>query len=233
MIVARVDNYEITNCEYQAELKKVLNKLHLNVPNPDSKRMAVSNLIDAYLLLQKARSSNVEISSDEVEHKFIDLTMEYDTEAEFNEALCGMDIDEASLRKRIEDELYIKSYIQGNFSPANEYPVDKLKEVYLENKDAFVTQDMVRASHIFIEGSDPDCLAKIQTLREKIKTIEDFKREACQSHCPSSCQCGDLGYFPRGKMVKEFEDVCFKLQLNEISKPVKQNWLPSNPGNRS
>lgn len=224
MIIARVNNYEITDCEYQAELKKILEKLHLNVPNLESKRMAVSNLIDAYLLLQKARSSNITIPSDEIEHKFIDITLKYDNQAEFNEALCGMDIDETILRKRIEDELYIKAYIQGNFTPSNEYSVEKLKEVYLENKEAFVTQDVVRASHIFINGSDPAGLEKIKAMKARINTIEDFKREACQSDCPSNCNCGDLGYFPRGKMVKEFEDVCFKLKINQISEPVKTKF---------
>ncbi|MFC1887587.1 peptidylprolyl isomerase [Candidatus Cloacimonadota bacterium] len=224
MIVAKVDEYEITECEYQAELKKVLQKLHLNVPNLDSKRMAVSNLIDAYLLLKRARASGITVSSDEIEHKFIDVIMEYDNEAEFNEAMCGMNIDEISLRKRIEDELYIKAYIQGNFLPENDYPVDKLKEVYMENKDAFVTQEMIRASHIFIDGSDPDGFNKINSIRSRIKSVEDFKREAGLSHCPSNCNCGDLGYFPRGQMVKEFEDTCFSMKVNQISNPVKTKF---------
>ena len=224
MIIAKVDNYEITDCEYQAELKKVLEKLHLNVPNQESKRIAVSNLIDAYLLLQKARSSNISIPSDEIENKFIDITLNYDNQAEFNEALCGMNIDETSLRNRIEDELYIKTYIQTNFIPSQDYSVDKLKEVYLENKEAFVTQEVVRASHIFINGSDPAAQEKITAMKARINTIDDFKREACESDCPSNCKCGDLGYFSRGKMVKKFEDTCFNLAINEISEPVKTKF---------
>jgi peptidyl-prolyl cis-trans isomerase C len=224
MIVARVNDYEITDCEFQAELKKVLQKMHLNVPNFESKKMAISNLIDAYLLLQKARSSNITISSDEIEHKFIDVTLEYDNEAEFNEALSCMNTDETALRRRIEDELFIKAYIQGNFTPERDYPEDKLEEVYLENKDAFVTQEMVRASHIFIDISEPKGWDKINQIKSNIKSVDDFKREASGSHCPSNCNCGDLGYFTRGKMVKEFEEACFDLEVNDISDPVKTKF---------
>ncbi|KQC08933.1 MAG: hypothetical protein APR54_04000 [Candidatus Cloacimonas sp. SDB] len=225
MIVAIVDDYEITDFEYQAELQKVLEKMHLHESNIDSKKMAINNLIDACLLLKMARTSDIEITKDEVEQKYLDFIMEFDNEAEFNQALNEMEITENILRQRIEDELYIKSYIKNYFQSDQNFSLEKLKEVYLENKDVFVTQDMVRASHIFIDNSDPDGLKKLTKLKEKIHNVEDFKREAKNySDCPSNCNCGDLGYFPRGKMVSEFEEACFKLKVNEISDPIKTKF---------
>ena len=35
---------------------------------------------------------------------------------------------------------------------------------------------------------------------------------------------GNLGYFGRGKMVKEFETTAFKLEVGKISEPVKTQY---------
>ena len=35
---------------------------------------------------------------------------------------------------------------------------------------------------------------------------------------------GNLGYFTKGKMVKQFEEAAFKLQVGEISEPVKSEF---------
>jgi NIMA-interacting peptidyl-prolyl cis-trans isomerase 1 len=38
-----------------------------------------------------------------------------------------------------------------------------------------------------------------------------------ESDCSSARKRGDLGFFGRGEMQKEFEDAAFRLQVNEIS----------------
>ena len=225
MIVAVVNDYEITFNEYQAELEQVLLKLHLEQPTHKAKERAVEQLIDGYLLLQEVKKSDIEISNDEIESKFVDFMLNYNSENEFKEMLNRNNLCHETIKEKIRNELLIKKYVSSNFQPTCDISSEKLNEMYLENKESFRTQEMVKASHILVKGDSEENLKTIREIRESIKCSEDFIRIASEwSDCPSSCQCGELGYFTRGKMVKKFEDVAFNLEINEISEPVKTEF---------
>ena len=54
---------------------------------------------------------------------------------------------------------------------------------------------------------------------------EEFENLAAQySLCPSGANGGDLGFFPRGMMVKPFEDAAFNLEIGKVSEPVKTQF---------
>ena len=75
----------------------------------------------------------------------------------------------------------------------------------------------IKCAHILIEKQ-----SQALQLLEEIKKGKKFGTVAKEvSTCPSGKKEGDLGYFTKGQMVKEFEDVAFKLQIGEISEPVK------------
>jgi foldase protein PrsA len=61
---------------------------------------------------------------------------------------------------------------------------------------------------------------------DKIKTGEKFGKMARQFSIDSGSakRDGSLGYFGRGKMVKEFENAAFTLQAGQISEPIKTQY---------
>ena len=79
----------------------------------------------------------------------------------------------------------------------------------------------VRASHILVQTED-----EAKNLKEGIEkgtiTFEDAAAEF--SLCPSGSAGGDLGYFGRGMMVKEFEDASFDGEVGSVSNPVKTQF---------
>ena len=78
----------------------------------------------------------------------------------------------------------------------------------------------VKCSHILVEKQSQ----AVQIL-EEIKKGKKFGTVAREiSTCPSRKKDGDLGYFTKGQMVKEFEDVAFNLEIGEISAPVKTQF---------
>ena len=74
----------------------------------------------------------------------------------------------------------------------------------------------VRASHILVKTEN-----EASELLSQIKAGKDFAELAkAHSDCPSGQQGGDLGFFTRGRMVKEFEDAAFSMETGQVSEPV-------------
>jgi parvulin-like peptidyl-prolyl isomerase len=89
-------------------------------------------------------------------------------------------------------------------------------------------QEFVRASHILINqfGSDDKNLEEANKIYKRLLEGESFEKLAEQySADPGSAKNGgDLNYFSKGMMVKEFEDACFGGKINEIQKPIKSTY---------
>jgi|TARA_A100001234_G_scaffold70595_1_gene62135 peptidyl-prolyl cis-trans isomerase C len=78
----------------------------------------------------------------------------------------------------------------------------------------------IKCSHILVEKQ-----SEAMKLYEEIKNGKKFGSVARDiSMCPSGKKDGDLGYFTKGMMVKEFEDVAFNLEVGEMSPPVKTQF---------
>jgi len=78
----------------------------------------------------------------------------------------------------------------------------------------------IKCAHILVEKQ-----SQALQLLEDIKSGKKFGAVAKEiSTCPSGKKEGDLGYFTKGMMVKEFEDVAFKLEIGQISDPVKTQF---------
>ncbi len=74
----------------------------------------------------------------------------------------------------------------------------------------------VRASHILVKNRNE--AVQIKKDIENGGSFEEYAQK--YSLCPSGQRGGDLGYFGRGQMVKEFEDEAFELPVGEVSEPV-------------
>jgi len=78
----------------------------------------------------------------------------------------------------------------------------------------------VHAAHILVK-TEQEALG----ILFDVKHGKDFGVVAKEkSMCPSAKSGGDLGWFSRGQMVKEFETAAFALKTGELSKPVKTQF---------
>jgi len=79
--------------------------------------------------------------------------------------------------------------------------------------------EQIKASHILVED---EALAK--KLLKKATPINFAMLAQESSTCPSAENGGNLGWFGKGQMVKEFEQVAFKLKPGAISNVVKTEF---------
>lgn len=82
------------------------------------------------------------------------------------------------------------------------------------------TVQEVRASHLLV-----DSFEEASNLRDEITQGTPFADVAQRvSKCPSSSRGGDLGFFGRGRMVPQFDQVAFELPVGQISEPVQTQF---------
>ena len=79
----------------------------------------------------------------------------------------------------------------------------------------------IKCSHILVAKQ-----SEALTILDRIKNGEKFGKLAkdLSTDTGSAKRDGSLGYFTKGKMVKAFEDAAFKLQVGQVSEPVKTEY---------
>jgi peptidyl-prolyl cis-trans isomerase C len=76
------------------------------------------------------------------------------------------------------------------------------------------------ARHILVDTEE-----QCNELKQQILDGTDFAEVAKEhSSCPSGRNGGDLGQFGPGQMVKEFDEVVFSSEVNQVHGPVKTQF---------
>ena len=108
------------------------------------------------------------------------------------------------------DEQEIKDFYQDNL------------EMYRQEKEVKVRQILFKLAPGASKEEEEKVKKRALEVLEKARHGEDFSSLAKEySEGPTKDQGGDLGYFPRGQMIKPFEDAAFNMEKGQISDLVK------------
>lgn len=116
----------------------------------------------------------------------------------------------------------------GQIAPSN----DEIQAYYDAHAADYHKPEEVRASHILFKlppgatGEQKGAVrARAAEVLAKIRAGGDFAALAREhSEDSTAAQGGDLGFFPRGQMVKPFEDAAFALAPGAVSDVVESNF---------
>ncbi len=173
------------------------------------------NVIERTLLRQEAERQGEAIEGDEVEKGLAQLR----TDRKNSGAKDGS-LDEEVARREIETRVRLDRLL-GKITARAAAPKNKeIADFYRKNKERFQEPGKVHAAHIVKNVGDgvseEEASSAIASIQKQLKAGARFETLADQySDCPG--KGGDLGRFPRGQMVEEFDRVVFALEAGAIS----------------
>ncbi|MDP7289014.1 MAG: peptidylprolyl isomerase [Phycisphaerae bacterium] len=210
-----VNNEELDSALVEQEIERLrpdyeryIEENQADPPEGQLEEWANENIIERMVMMQAAAKMDAEIPAEQIDEAF----------EEVKENIG--DTPEDEVRAEIALQIKLDMLMQQAVADVKE-PTDKeLKAFYSENLEMFVRPEQVRASHI-IKHVNPNvdretAFGEIVEIQNQLNAGTPFEELASQhSDCPDSA--GDLGFFERGQMVEEFENVAFAMKVGDIS----------------
>ena len=91
---------------------------------------------------------------------------------------------------------------------------------------SLVSLRVARASHILLKGYDEETVAQLEEWKAEVDNDPTKFASLASIHslCPSRTKGGDLGFFTRGKMVREFDAIVFNEEPGNVYGPVRSDF---------
>jgi peptidyl-prolyl cis-trans isomerase C len=227
-VVARVNGEDVKKADFDRMIKTMEGRAGQAVP-PDRRdeiyRSALDQLVVYTLLKQEAKTRNIKIDDKEIDAKMQELKGQFPTQEAFDKALKDRNMTADSLKSDARTDLSVNKVMEAAVANIPGPTDAEAKDFYDKNPDKFKQDEQVRASHILVRV-EPNADAKtkarakaeIESVLKELKAGGDFAKLAQQhSQDGSAAQGGDLGYFPHGQMVPEFDKVAFSLPVGQLS----------------
>ncbi len=190
-VLAQIGNRKITDADLSELAKAVPEASRYLYLNPEGQRQTLDYIVNVYVLASEAERLGLEKSPSF--KKIVEFT-------------------EKSILARLLLEEEAKK-----LKPPSE---EDAKKYYEENRNRFVTPEMVHLRHILVKTEK-----EAKDVMKKLDKGEDFAKLAAQvSDCPSKAAGGDLGLRPRGRLVEEISNEAFKMGKGQIVGPVQTRF---------
>ncbi len=114
-------------------------------------------------------------------------------------------------------KILIAKLLKDEVDDTIEVSEEKVELYYSENKGKYMRPEIMRVSHILVPTKEE--ADKIAAELARGADFEDLAR--AKSVDPTAQRGGDVGYFPKGQLMPEFEAACENLEIGGVSGPVK------------
>jgi len=235
-VVAVVNGKEIKRGELEDIFKAAVQSSGMNAADiPAEQQLAgytqlLNDLVDRQILLDASAAEKV--TDAEVDAEIKKFKSQFPDEAVFEAQMKQAGMTPEKLRDDVREELQIRGFMESRIKAPDITPAEA-QSFYDSNKKEFERPETVKASHILFMV-DPDAPADVVKQKEeaakkaaaRAKKGEDFTALAKElSEEPGASESGgDLGFFPKDRMVPEFANAAFEQKIDEIGDPVKTQF---------
>ncbi|MBT2756269.1 peptidylprolyl isomerase [Mesobacillus foraminis] len=178
---------------------------------------SLSALIDNKIIEQEAEKKDITVTDKEITEELQTYIDSYGGEEAFQSALEQSGLTENDVKSDVENYLKIEKLLK----PQVKVTEEEMKTYFEENKESFNEQEQVEASHILVDDKKT-----AEEVAQKLADGQGFAELAKEYSTDASNaeSGGELGYFSKGEMAAEFEEVAFSMAKGEISDLVKTEY---------
>lgn len=244
-IIARINNHIITRSEFDRSQQQVRQEGEQQNATPqeisDKEKSVLRDLVDQQLLLQKGDDLGISAETELVKRlDEIRKQMNLATMDDLAKAAQAQGISYEEFKENLRENIITQKVIQQEVGAKINITPQEVQKYYDDHRSEMAQPEQVRLSEILISTQpspteDPKAAAAItdeqrvakaeaeaNQLYEQIQKGAKFDDIAKQySQGPTAAQGGDLGYFKRGTLAKELEDVTFGMKAGDVTKPIR------------
>lgn len=194
----------------------------------DMRKSAARQLAANILMLEEIESKGWTADSAVVEGNYRMMKSRFSSDEEFKESLAAMGESDDSFRKHIKEEILLDSLIKELVSKAEPASEKECRDYYEKHKERYIGAPRVRASQILFSMSSSADSSEIESLEQKARSVqtkakagEDF--DALAKSYSSIPMPADIGWFKKGDLIPDLEEVLFSLEKGQVSDVIKSN----------
>lgn len=217
----KINDQDISKAEFLAAFDKSLQKDQplSGIEREELQRSFLVQLIDRELIHAQARSLGITLTDADVEAALQGYLEDYPG-ASFETMLKERGLTMQAWREELKESLIMEKLLEQAVYSRVDITDMEVAAYYKDNRDQFDRPAQVRARQIVVadEGEGQEILALLRQGRSFAEVAAEY------SLSPDSENGGDLGFFGRGEMPPEFEEVVFNLPVNRLSDLVKTEY---------
>jgi foldase protein PrsA len=180
----------------------------------------LSQEIRRAVLEPKAEELDITVDEEEVTSRLEEIKADYETEEAFDQALKEQNLTLDQVQQLIADRL-LEEQLRAKVTEGAGPSEADIQASYEENQDRYAETE---AQHILVGDK-----AKAQEISSQLNAAPDAKVDDLFAKLAkrfsiddtNADNAGELGFFGPGDFVEPFEKAAAKLEIGEISKPVK------------